>query len=89
MARFEDQAAYDALPSILRQAVQQSVGGADAREVFAHYAKHGSEKTLKWIRREETALMTRHAFYLRGTNHLIHSSYVACKVKPLRSTQAA
>lgn len=84
MSRETNWDAYDALPSVLRHAMQQSVGGADASDVFAKFAKYGIDWTLKWLRREETKLMKRYAFYLRGTNHLVHSSYVACKVKPLR-----
>lgn len=84
MAHFQDSDAYDALPQVLRIAIQQSVGGADARVVLARFSKYGSEKTLRWLRSQDTEIMRSNRFFIGGVANLVLSTYEACKVKPLR-----
>lgn len=83
MAFFQDSDAYDALPQALKVAIQQSVAGADARVILARFSEFGLDKTLKWLRSQDSDVMRRNCFHVAG--QIVFGTYQACKVKPLRS----
>lgn len=82
-SRHVEAAAFDALPAEIRRAIASSVNDWNAVEVAAHFAKHGVQKTISWLRRRDSELMRGTGFYVGPT--LVFSTYSALKLKPLRA----
>ena len=81
--RLSDEEAYERLPVTLQRCLQEAVTSFSSAAVLKHFEKNGLPDTIKWIQAGDTAFMQR-GFFKIGKK-VEPSSFVACKVKPLRT----
>ena len=85
--RLSDAEAYERLPVTLKRCLQEAVTSFSSYQVLKYFEKNGLPDTIVWIQEGDIAFMKRGFFTVgRGKNLKVQpSTFVACKVKPLRT----
>lgn len=82
--RMTDEEAYEKLPPTLRKVLQESVTEWSAYGTLRYFNKHSLQKTIAWLRAGDDAFMRKGFIRGRGKTKPVPSTYIACRVKPLR-----
>ena len=85
--RLSDAEAYERLPVTLKRCLQEAVTSFSSYQVLKYFEKNGLPDTIIWIHAGDIAFMKKGFFTSgRGKNLKVQpSTYVACKVNPLRT----
>lgn len=83
--RYSDSEAYDLLPPTLKRAMQSSVTDWSASWALRHFNKRGLKDTIAALDRADRQFMLKGWIPARGKRKALPSSFVACRVQPLRS----
>ena len=85
--RLSDAEAYERLPVTLKRCLQEAVTSFSSYAVLKYFEKKGLTSTIYWIQEGDIAFMKRGFFSVGcGKNLKVEpSTFVACKVKPLRT----
>lgn len=81
--RYTDDEAFEMLSPRTRQALRNSVTDWSAASVLRYERKHGTNKTLLWLRDVNLREAARPWITYRGRKENVPSTYVACGVPPL------
>lgn len=85
--RMTEEDAYEKLPPTLRKALQESVQPWSSYGAYRYFQKHGLKKTVAWLRTGDETFMRKGFIPGRGKRKAVPSTFVACRVKPLRLYQ--
>ena len=85
--RMSDDEAYERLPVTLQRCLQEAVTAYSSYAILKYFEKNGLPDTILWIQAGDTAFMKKGFFTTGRGKHLKvqPSTFVACKVKPLRT----
>jgi hypothetical protein len=85
--RLSDEEAYERLPVTLKRCLQEAVTSFSSYAVLKYFEKNGLPATITWIQEGDIAFMKRGFFTVgRGKHMKVEpSTFIACKVKPLRT----
>ena len=85
--RLSDAEAYERLPVTLKRCLQEAVTSFSSYAVLKYFEKNGLPATIAWIQAGDVAFMKRGFFTIgRGKHMKVEpSTFIACKVKPLRT----
>jgi hypothetical protein len=79
-----DEEAYEKLGPTLRRVLQESVTEWSSYATLRFFEKHGLAKTIQWLHSGDETFMRKGFIAGRGKRKPTPSSYIACRVKPLR-----
>lgn len=85
--RMTDEEAYDLLPPTLRKVLQESVTSWSSYGTYRYFQKRGLKATVDWLRAGDETFMRKGFIPGRGKRKAVPSTFVACRVKPLRLYQ--
>jgi len=85
--KLSDEEAYERLPVTLQRCLQEAVTSFSSYSVLKYFEKNGRQATIRWIHEGDIAFMKKGFFTSGRGKHLKvqPSTYVACKVTPLRT----
>jgi hypothetical protein len=85
--RLSEEEAYERLPVTLQRCLQEAVTAFSSYSVLKYFEKNGLPDTILWIHAGDTDFMKKgwHVTGAGKNRKVMPSSYVACKVKPLRT----
>ena len=83
--RVSEEEAYERLPITLKRALQEAVIAWSSYWVLRHFEKHGLPKTIDVLHAADDNFMRKKLQSKRFAKADIVSSYVACRIEPLRT----
>jgi len=84
--RLTDAEAYERLPVTLQRCLQEAVTSFSSYAVLKYFNKNGLSDTISWIHAGDFAFMKKGHVMGRGKHKkIVQSTFVACKVTPLRT----
>lgn len=85
--RFTDEEAYERLPPTLKRALQNAVTEWSAAWTLRSFNKRGLQKTLDALKAGDETFMRKGWIPAKGKRPALASSFVSCRVKPLRNCE--
>lgn len=83
--KMSDDEAYEKLSFEVRKALQDALQPWSAYHCLKFQKKNGIEATIKYIRDGDNLFMKKGFIPARGRRHSTPSTYVECRVEPLRA----